>query len=436
MSKLLETSNNYSKPFRPLPIKLFNAVGSALQPFGFFGDLNALALMDAAKKKTGLSDFGEGFSQGRGEENGKDEIFYKAFIVLIDAINQEAKLTPFGKLIQKTRFISALCTRLSIADLLKKHPEINQINLGKVIVIAGLQRTGTTTLHRLIAADPNIRSLVSWEALNPLPLEGEQKGKPEKRIKLAQQAEKALAYMAPEFFAIHPVEHDAPEEDILLLDLCFMSQAPEATFYVPTYAKWLEQQNHQQAYQYLKTVLKILQWYQPKQNWVLKTPHHMEYIDQILKVFPEATIVQTHRDPQKTTGSFCSMVAHGRGVFSDEVDAKEVAQHWTDKVERMMRLSIASREKELREKGNKNSFVDVSYYDLLKNPLAEIEKIYSTAGLVLEEKAKQAMANTKEKNTQHRFGKHVYDIADFGLSVESIEEKYRFYREHYKIPKE
>jgi len=436
MASLIETSNNYSKPFRPLPIKIFNSVGRVLEPFGFFGDFNALTLMDAAKKKTGLSDFGEGFSEGKGEGNGKDEIFYKAFTVLIDAINKEAKLTPFGKLIQKTRFISALCTRLRIADLLKNYPEIQNIELGKVIVIAGLQRTGTTTLHRLIAADPNMRSLVSWEALNPLPIEGEKKDKPEKRIKLAQQAEKALAYMAPEFFAIHPVEHDAPEEDILLLDLCFMSQAPEATFHVPTYAKWLEQQNHQEAYKYLKTVLKILQWYQPNKNWVLKTPHHMEYIDQILNVFPEATIVQTHRDPQKTTGSFCSMVAHGRGVFSDEVDAKEVAQHWTDKVERMMRLSIASREKELREKGNKNRFVDVSYYDLLKNPIAEIEKIYSTAGIDLEEKAKRAMANTKEKNTQHRFGKHVYDIADFGLSLESIEDKYSFYRAHYKIPKE
>ena len=158
------------------------------------------------------------------------EYFYQAFLVLIDALNKEAALTPFGKLIQKTRFVAALSTRLELAHLLKKHTEINQINLGKVIIIAGLQRTGTTTLHRLIAADPNIRSLVSWEALNPLPLNGEKKGEPSKRIKLAKQAEKALAYMAPEFFAIHPVEHDAPEEDILLLDLCFMSQAPRSYF--------------------------------------------------------------------------------------------------------------------------------------------------------------------------------------------------------------
>ncbi len=423
MAKVVQTSNNYRNPYRPLPIKLFNAGGRALESFGLFGSLDANTLIEQAKKKTGLTDLGPGFGDG--------DIFFQAFHKLVQCLNDEAQLTPFGKLIQKTRLVSALSTRLRIQELVRKHVEIQDADLGRVIVIAGLQRTGTTTLHRLIAADPNMRSLLSWEALNPLPLEGEERGKPQKRIKLAQQAEKALAYMAPEFFAIHPVEHDAPEEDILLLDLCFMSQAPEATFHVPTYAKWLEEQDHEPAYRYLKTVLKVLEWHQPNKNWVLKTPHHMEHIDQLLKVFPEATIVQTHRDPQKTTGSFCSMVAHGRGVFSDQVDPVEVAHHWTNKVELMMRRSI-----ETRASAPKERFADVSYYDLLKDPLGEIEKVYQQAGIFLEESSKQAMSVTQSKNKQHRYGKHVYDIADFDLSVGSIEEKYAFYREHYSIPNE
>lgn len=420
MAKLIETSNHYDKPYRPLPIKIFNVVCRSL---GLLKTLNAEALMSQAKKQTGLNNFGEGF-----EDKG---LFYEAFMVLIEALNTEAQLTPFGVFIQKTRFVSALKTRLRIADLYKKHPEIRQVNLGKQIVIAGLQRTGTTTLHRLIAADPSMRSLPSWEALNPLPVSGEMPGNTQKRMKLARQAEKALAYMAPEFFAIHPVEFDAPEEDILLLDLCFMSQAPEATFYVPSYASWLEEQNHEAAYEYLKSVLKVLQWYHGKPNWVLKTPHHMEYIEELCKVFPKATVVQTHRDPQKTTGSFCSMVAHGRGVFSDKVDAVEVARHWTNKVERMMRRSI-----EAREKVGRDCFVDISYYDLLKNPVDEIQRIYEKAGIYLDTSAKQAMVLTQKKNKQHRYGKHVYNIDDFNLTKESIEEKYRFYREHYQIPVE
>ena len=96
-----------------------------------------------------------------------------------------------------------------------------------------------------------------------------------------------------------------------------------------------------------------------------------------------------------------------------------------------MRRSIQA-----RTKVNRDCFVDVSYYDLLKNPVDEIHKIYTKAGIFLDTSAKQAMVMTQQKNKQHRYGKHVYDIADFGLTKESIEEKYRFYREHYQIPVE
>ena len=413
-----ETSTNYDKPFRPLPIALLNSTGRVAQRLGFSSPLNVDKLLAQAKRKAGLTDFG-------------DPWFLEPLRVLVNSINQEAELTPFGKLVQKGRLEAALVLRLRIEALLKQHPEIADIDLGKIIIIAGLQRTGTTTLHRLIAADPDMRALYSWEALNPLPLPGEKAGDPQKRLKQAKVAEKGLAYIAPEFFAIHPVEYDAPEEDVMLLDLCFMSQAPEATMHVPTYAAWLEHQDHSKAYEYLRTVLKILTWQRAAKNWVLKTPHHMEYLDVILKVFPEATIVQTHRDPQKTTGSFCSMVSHGRGVFSDDVDAKEVARHWVRKVNRLMKRSIEVRE---QSDGMHNRFVDVSYYDLLKDPLAEVRRIYQVAGIPFSEDAMQSVNETKKRNVQNRYGKHVYHLQDFDLSREQIEQEYGFYREKYAIP--
>lgn len=415
---MLETSNHYDRPHRPLPIALFNRMGKVAQRMGAIPPLKVESLVKNARRKTGLTDFG-------------DEWFMQPLSVLVNALNQEARLTPLGYLIQKSRLESALVTRLRAQQLLQEHPDIHDIDLGKVIIIAGLQRTGTTTLHRLLAADPNMRALLSWEAMNPLPLPKEKPGHPHKRIAQARTAEKGLAYLAPEFFAIHPVEHDAPEEDVLLLDLSFMSQAPEATLYVPSYASWLEQQDHTPAYQYLRTLLKILSWQRPAPNWVLKTPHHMEYLDVILKVFPEAVIVQTHRDPQKTTGSFCSMVSHGRGVFSDEVDAREVARHWLRKVNRLMQLSMAVREQFPAER-----FVDVSYYDLLKDPVSEVNRIYQAAGLPFDINTVQEVQQTSQRNVQHRFGKHKYNLADFNLTREQIEQEYAFYRRRYGIPYE
>lgn len=416
--KMIETSNNYSKPYRPLPIAAFNGAGRMLEKLGALPDLSVAKLVQAARKKTGLNDFG-------------DEWFLQPLSVLVDAINSEANLTPLGKLIQKSRLESALCVRLRVQALLKLHPEVHDVDLGKIIVIAGLQRTGTTTLHRLLAADPDMRALLSWEALNPLPLPNEKPGNPEPRIAQARTAEKGLAYLAPEFFAIHPVEHNAPEEDILLLDLSFMSQSPEATLHVPSYAAWLEQQDHTRAYEYLRLLLKILMWQRPAKNWVLKTPHHMEFLDTILKVFPEAVIVQTHRDPQKTTGSFCSMVSHGRGVFSDNVDPVEVAQHWVRKVDRLMRRSIA-----VREEFGDARFIDVSYYDLVQNPLQEIERIYQFAGIPFTNKTRQAVIDVSKKDVQNRYGKHRYNLADFNLTPADIERTYGYYRQQYGIPHE
>ncbi len=415
---ITETSNNYNKPYRPLPIAMFNRIGKAAEKLGAFPDLNVDKLIKTAKRKTGLSDFG-------------DEWFMEPLLVLVDAINREADLTPMGKLIQKKRLEDALITRLRVEALLKQHPEIQQIDLGKIIIIAGLQRTGTTTLHRLLASDPNMRALLSWEALNPIPLSKEKPGHPDKRIAQAKTAEKGLAYLAPEFFAIHPVEHDAPEEDVLLLDLCFMSQSPEATLNVPTYANWLEQQDHTPAYEYLRTMLKVLTWQRPAKNWVLKTPHHMEYLDIILKVFPEAYIVQTHRDPQKTTGSFCSMVSHGRGVFSDNVNPELVAKHWLRKVNRLMQLSI-----DVRNHATENKFIDVSYYDLVKNPIDQVERIYQFTGIEYNANTIQAVHETKNRNKQHRYGKHVYRLEDFKLSRDIIEQQCAFYRKRYGIPHE
>lgn len=417
-TKKIETSARYANPHRPLPIALFNKAGKLFDGTFLPADLKVEKLLGAARKKTGLTDFG-------------DEWFLEPLAMLVKSINEEAQLTTLGKIVQRGRLIAALSHRLRTEALCKAHPEILQQDLGKIIVIAGLQRTGTTTLHRLLAADPDIRALSSWEALNPTPLDKEEPGKPKKRIAQAKAAERGLAYLAPEFFAIHPVEYDAPEEDVLLLDISFMSQAPEATLNVPGYAAWLETQDHTPAYRYLHKLLKVLQWQRPAKNWVLKTPHHMEYLDTLLKVFPQARIIQTHRDPQKTTGSFCSMVAHGRGIFSDAVDPVAVANHWLRKVHRMMELSIA-----VREKQGDEQFIDISYYDLLNNPLAEIKKIYDFAGLEFNDTVANAITQTTRKNVQHRYGKHHYDLADFGLSKERIENEFGFYRKKYAIPHE
>lgn len=414
----MRTSTEYRRPYRPLPVSLFNRVGRAARRFGFGGALDVDRMIAAARRRTGLSDFG-------------DEWFLEPLEVLVESINAEARLTPLGATIQRARIVSALAIRLRAAQLLREHPEILDVDLGRILVIAGLQRTATTTLHRLLAADPGIRALSAWEVLNPVPFRGEGTGAPRRRMRQAKRAARAIGFLAPDFRAVHPMAWDAPEEDVLLLDLSFMSQAPEAAMHVPRYSRWLETRDHTKCYEYMLTVLKILHWQRPGDLWVLKTPHHMEYLDVILDVFPDACVIQTHRDPKKSVPSFCSMVAHGRGIFSDHVDPVEVGAHWMRKIRRMMERSIS-----VRRGADRNVFVDVSFYDLVADPLGELRRIYGAAGIDFTREAADAARIVSERSGENRYGRHIYSAASFGLDEETIDGYSAAYRREYRIPDE
>ena len=416
--RVTETSTDYERPYRPLPVSLLNAVGRAGGHLGLPGKLDVGSMIARARRRTGLASFG-------------DEWFMEALHVLVRSINEEADLTTLGRWIQKRRIEGALATRLRVEELIRRRPEIREIDLGSVVVIAGLQRTGTTTLHRLIASHPEIRAVTAWEGLNPLPLPREAPGDPHARIRQALIGVRAIAYLAPAFFAVHPAEHDAPEEDVLLLDVAFMSQSAEATMHVPTYARWLEEQDHTRTYEEFRTLLQVLHWQRPRRHSVLKTPHHMEYLDTVLEVFPKATIVQTHRDPVKSVPSFCSMVAHGRGMFSDRVEPGEIGAHWLAKTCRLVERTARA-----REAADPRRFVDISYYDLVSDPMAQLRRIYEQAGVPFGPDALQAAERTASRNVQHRYGRHVYDADSFGLTREAIEHGIAPYRHRYGIPHE
>ncbi|WP_419950812.1 sulfotransferase family protein [Candidatus Palauibacter sp.] len=414
----MKTSTDYRRPYRPLAVSLFNRAGRLARKLGFADDLDVGRMIGAARRRTGLSDFG-------------DEWFLEPLQVLVRSVNAEARLTSLGARIQASRIVSALSIRLRAEDLLRRHPEILDLRLGKIVLIAGLQRTATTTLQRLIAADPGIRALRSWEALNPVPLGGERRGRPRRRMREAKRAARALGWLAPDFLAIHPIAWDEPEEDIFLLDVSFMSQTPEAAMHVPSYSKWLEAQDHTKPYEYMRTLLKILAWQRPGDRWVLKTPHHMEHLDVILDVLPDVCVVQTHRDPKKSIPSFLSMVAHGRGILSDHVDPEVIGTHWMRKTLRMMERSM-----NVRSTADGAAFVDVSYYDLLAEPVGEVRRVYGAAGLEFTWEAEDAARAVSSRSVKDRHGRHVYAASSFGLDDATIDASCEVYRRTYRIPDE
>lgn len=394
------TASDFQK--RPLFFRGLNQVWRWIYPLGGKVKLDKDDLIKAARRKTGLHDLGSDF-------------WDEPLDVLLKSINKEARLHPFGRFITKQRLINLLIVRLKAEWWFKKHPEILEQPLYPVYLIAGLQRTGTTKLQRLLSVDPDTRPLLSWEALNPAPLE-EHFRKKDTRIKAAKTAETALRFMSPRFFAIHPVEHLAPEEDILLLDTSFMSTTAEATMHVPTYAAWLEKNNQLLAYEYAAKLLKLLQWQRPAERWVLKSPHHLEFFETIVQAFGQVHFIWTHREVYHCMPSFLSMVAHGRAIFSDQVQLDVLTKHWLRKMQYMLEQGMQFRQ----QPGNEALFTDVIYEDFLAKPMETLEAIYQKIGGITP-KLRQTFEHWEQANQRPKYGRHAYMLADFDLDQATID---------------
>ena len=397
----------------PYWFRLLNRCWKATYPAGTKVSLDKDDLIRSARKVTGLQDLGSDFW---------DEPLDR----LLHSLNHEAALHPVGRFISRQRMINLLSTRLRAEYWFRKHPGIIEEPLHPVWMIIGLQRTGTTLLHRLLTADPENRVLLSWEALNPVPLNGVLHDAAD-RIRIAWRSEKALKLIAPGFFAIHPVEHLAPEEDILLLDVSFLSTTPEATTMVPSYAGWLEKTDQSMAYAYAVKLMKLLQHQRPGTRWVLKSPHHLEFLDLAVRHFGDVRFLWTHRDVHQSIPSFLSMVTHSQSIFSARVDPARVAGHWIRKTG-----YILSKGMDFRlgtSKGNR--FHDIFYEDFLADPVHHIEDLYQQNTLPTQHLVAD-FEKARDLNPRGKYGLHSYSVKDFGTTDQDIDNHTMVYQEFQK----
>ncbi len=364
-------------------------------------------LIKRARNQTGLHSFG-------------DQFWEEPLDRLIDSINQEADLHAVGRFITRERLTGLLAIRLRAEHWFKKYPQILEQELYPVSLICGLQRTGTTKLHRLLAADPENRVLSSWEAINPVPL-NEGPHETAERIRTARISEKALRLMAPGFFSIHPVEHEKPEEDILLLDTTFLSTTPESTMHVPSYAAWLEQTDQSYAYEYTARLLKFLQYQRPAKKWVLKSPHHMEFLDLAKKYYGPVHFVWTHRNILDSLPSFISMVAHSQTIFSDRISIERVARQVVKKTGYMLSKGIGFRTNNPTQK-----FTDVFYEDIVTSPVGVLCRLYNN-GLSISPDLQQKFLDADRQNAPNRYGIHKYNLDDFNLDSAELKKTVSLY---------
>jgi len=412
-------SPGFRPPHFPLPVRLANAAWHGLRRVGVARTpLTETSLIAAARRTTGLHCFA-------------DPSFREPLRRLLASLETEARLHPLGRMMVRQSLVRGLVNRLRLEDLVDRHSEIADQAVTAPVFVVGLQRTGTTLMHRLLTCEPALRPLLAWEALHPAPLPGKPaRAGRDPRMRFAETAERGLRYLAPEFFAIHPVEAHAPEEDVLLLDISCMSPTADATLRVPTYSDWLRDVDQRPAYRLFRRLIQLLLWQRPG-RWLGKTPHHLENLDVLLDVFPDAKIIHTHRDPVRVVASFCSMMAHGRSVFSDRVDPNEIGAQLGEKAVRAVTRAMA-----VREHAPPGAFLDVQYADLLADPLKQMRRIYDFLGLELAPQTEDRMQRWIAGNPQNKHGVHRYRLEDFGLDRARLEPRFEAYRSRFGVGRE
>ena len=373
-------------------------------------------LMQRARSATSLDDFGE-------------DSFREGLERLVASADRQARLTERGRIGFDTQLVDLLSNRLQIEHWYRQHPEIDEQQIVAPLIGLGLPRTGSTALSCLLAEDPGVRSIRNWEASAPCPPPEKATELSDPRIEAARHMVQKRQQMFPRKMAMLPSSATMPTECQTYMGYDFKSQLFQALWQVPDYADWL---NHRAdlvpTYRYVKRVLKLLQWRCPPTRWRLKNPSHIVFIEALDTVFPDARYWMTHRDIGKVIPSVADLYYELIRASSDDVDKAYLGALNSEWCELGMRKLIA-----FREAGNEHRFFDIHFAPFQKDPFPSIAGLYEFLGEEFTADARARMQAWRRDTPRDQHGEHRYDAADFGIDLDQLRERFRFYTDRFDV---
>ncbi|KAA1427605.1 sulfotransferase family protein [Nocardioides antri] len=358
----------------------------------------------AAVRTTGLTDFG-----GTAHEEGLR-------LLVDDLASPEAGLTPVGNYFHRAQVKSALVGRLMTEARFAEFPEHADVPIERPIFVVGLPRTGTTALHRLLCADPAHQGLELWLTEFPQPRPPRETWESDPIFTAMQDAFRQHHVTNPEFMGIHYMDATSPEECWRLLRQTGKSISFESLANVPRYSEWLAGQDWTDAYERHRKNLQLIGLHDQEQRWVLKNPSHLVALDALMKVYPDALVVCTHRDPVTSIASACSLSAEATAGTSTTFVGETIGHTQLGMLQRSWRAFT-----EARQRYAAAQFVDVDYRAFVADPVATVEGIYDAFGISWSEAARSEVRRIDaESRTGQARPSHRYDLADYGLTEEQV----------------
>ena len=349
-------------------------------------------------------------------------------VAMIAALDATPGLSDQGRMAADALLADNL-RRLAAVDAdHRRHPEIGQVEIRRPVFILGLPRCGTSLLHAIIASDPAVRAPMSWEVAEPSP-------PPEAATFASDPRATAFDdYVANTFtgewadmLKAHPIGAWIPQEDGMILETSFRSINPLTQYRMPDYYPWYLEQDSRFAYRVHRMFLQQLGWKNTRDRWVCKVQEHAYHLPALFAEYPDAILVQPHRDPVAVQASICRLIEVLRGPAFEHQDPKALGQEllhlWHDGQVRMMAYRRANPDIPV---------LDLAYRDLAADPVGTVRRVYDFADMSFTGDTEAGVRGWLADNPAGKHGKHVYALEDYGVTEAEVRDVYSDYIEAYR----
>lgn len=379
-------------------------------------------LVEEAIEATGLDDFG-----APGWEEGLDRV--------LDSLVRSAELNAVGEMVAPDGARANLINRLQIEQWRKDHPGVAEQRIERPVIIVGQPRTGTSVLHDLMALDPANRAPLSWEVERPVPAPRTETYTTDERIQMAQDQFDLVDSIIPGFTAFHEIGALFAQEDVRIFDADFKSMIYSLQFEVPEYNDWLlHEADMTSTYRWHRRFLEHLQSEHAGDRWVLKSPVHMWNMPTLMAEYPDAIVVQTHRDPLKVIASISALGASLREMTTDHVDLPAMSQQYAADISECLDRALESRRAGVVPA---DQVVDVHFGEFRKDPIAAVAGVYDALGIELSAEAEtrmRAFLDAHPGDPDNALNRYTFSAT--GLDEGPLRERVREYQEYFGVPSE
>lgn len=371
----------------------------------------------AAALRAGAADFGP-------------DDYRTGLTVLLQSMDYDAAFSERGRQIAWAQLVDALASRAIATRSMAEHPGFDARPVTRPVVITGIPRTGTTALHKLMAVDPQFQGFEKWLLASPMPRPPRDQWERHPLFQKEVATLEARFEATPGLRAAHYMAAEEIEECLWILRQSFVSNYWPCNWSAASYDAWWQSQSERPAYAWLRRNLQLIGLNDPDRRWLLKNPGHIANLDLLFETFPDALVIQTHRDPGKAIPSLCGLLIQGHPVLeqgSETLHARLMGRREAGK------WAKAVRDAEPVRQAHAAQVTDVVHADFHADPLAVIRRLYAFLDLELTPDVEAAMRRRVADAPELSHGEHRYDVADFGLTEDEIRAEFGDYVDRFGL---